>query len=253
MSDRTQSGLVIDGLTVVRSGAVVVDAARFAVAPGEVVALIGGNGAGKSSLLRAIAGADPVRGGTVRLDGRDLSDLALEQRVRAGIGWCPEGRRLFPGLTVEETLDVAALDDRGRRSAAIARVLELFPVLSERRTALAWTLSGGQQQMLTIARALVSSPKAILLDEPSLGLAPVVLDDVFAAVARMAGDGLAVLLAEQNVPRALAVADRVLVMRRGVIALDLPADRLTPEAAVLATLDASDDAAYEEAEQNLER
>ena len=238
--------LEVDGLTVSRRGITVVDSARFALARGEVVALLGTNGAGKSSLIRAIAGAEAARDGSIVLDGRDITNLRLEQRVRSGIGWCPEGRRLFPGLRVDETLDVAACGNARDRQRQVEAVLALFPILAERRSTVAWTLSGGQQQMLAIARGLVSEPRVLLLDEPSLGLAPAVLDDVFAAVRAIAGSGTAILLAEQNVPRALSVANRILVMRRGVVAFDLPADSMTPEDAARTMLDAPDGAAYDE-------
>lgn len=232
------AGLDLDGVTVAHAEGVAVDRASFSCAAGEVVALLGANGAGKSSLVRAVAGADPVTGGTIRLDGADITGLRLEQRVRAGIGWCPEGRRLFGGLTVAETLDVAATGTAADRERAAARMLELFPALADKIDATAWTLSGGQQQMLAIARAVIAEPKVVLLDEPSIGLAPVVLDDVFAAVRRLAGAGAAVVLAEQAVPRALAVADRAVVLRRGVIVLDVPADRIDPGVVASAMLDA---------------
>ena len=239
MSER----LDLDGLTVTHDAGVAVDHATFSCSAGEVVAVMGANGAGKSSLIRAVAGADPVSSGTIRVDGEDVTRLRLEQRVRAGIGWCPEGRRLFPGLSVAETLDVAAAGSPSARDAAQERVFELFPVLKERRAAAAWTLSGGQQQMLAIARAVIAEPRVILLDEPSIGLAPVVLDDVFAAIRRLAESGAAVVLAEQVVPRALAVADRAIVLRRGVIVLDVPADRIDAGVVASAMLDAGSDGA----------
>lgn len=235
--------LKLDGLTVTHAEGVAVDQATFSCAAGQVVAVMGANGAGKSSLIRAVAGADPVTSGAIRVDGDDLTGLRLEQRVRAGIGWCPEGRRLFAGLTVAETLDVAATGPASERDLALERVFGLFPVLKERRDATAWTLSGGQQQMLAIARAVIAEPKVILLDEPSIGLAPVVLDDVFAAIRRLAESGAAVVLAEQVVPRALAIADRAIVLRRGVIVLDVPADRIDAGVVASAMLDAGGDRA----------
>ena len=235
--------LELDALTVRHAEGVAVDHASLSCAAGEVVALMGANGAGKSSLIRAVAGADPLESGAIRLDGRDIAGLRLEQRARAGIGWCPEGRRLFPGLTVAETLDVAATGSTSLRNRALERVFALFPALRDRRDATAWTLSGGQQQMLAIARAVIAEPKVILLDEPSIGLAPVVLDDVFAAIRRLAESGAAVLLAEQVVPRALAVADRAIVLRRGVIVLDVPAERIDAGVVASAMLDAGSDRA----------
>lgn len=235
--------LELENVSVTREDGLAVDGASLTCASGEVVALMGANGAGKSSLIRAVAGAEPVRSGAIRLDGEDIGSIPLEQRARAGIGWCPEGRRLFPGLTVDETLDIAAVGPFGDRQQAIDRVLELFPALADRRGAVAWTLSGGQQQMLALARAVISEPKVVLLDEPSIGLAPAVLDDVFAATRRLAESGAAVVLAEQAVPRALAAADRAVVLRRGVIVLDVPADRIDPAVVASAMLDAGSDGA----------
>jgi branched-chain amino acid transport system ATP-binding protein len=230
--------LELDAVTVAYDEGVAVDRATFSCAAGEVVAVLGANGAGKSSLIRAIAGADPVTAGTIRLDGVDITGLRLERRARAGIGWCPEGRRLFGGLTVAETLDVAASGTAAERNRATVRMMELFPALADKADATAWTLSGGQQQMLAIARAVIAEPRVVLLDEPSIGLAPVVLDDVFAAIRQLAESGAAVVLAEQAVPRALAVADRAIVLRRGVIVLDVPADRIDASVVASAMLDA---------------
>jgi len=235
--------LELENLRVVHAGGVAVDGANLSCASGEIVALLGANGAGKSSLVRAVAGAAPVAGGAVRLDGTDITAMRLEQRARAGIGWCPEGRRLFPGLTVAETLDIAATGSGPERRRAAESMFDLFPALAERRDAVAWTLSGGQQQMLAIARAVIVEPKVVLLDEPSLGLAPTVLADVFAAARALADRGAAVLLAEQAVPRALAVADRAVVLRRGVIVLDVPADRIDGRVVASAMLDAASDGA----------
>ncbi|HEY9569217.1 MAG TPA: ATP-binding cassette domain-containing protein, partial [Thalassobaculum sp.] len=181
------------------------------------------NGAGKSTLLRAVAGAVPAAAGRIRVRGADVTRLAPERRFRQGVGWSPEGRRLFPGLTVEETLDIAAPGDRAGRAERISAMLALFPALAEKRGETAWRLSGGQQQMLAIARAVIAGPAVVLLDEPSLGLAPVARDQVFAIVRRLADDGAVVLLAEQDTARALAVADRVVVLSRGQLVLDWPA------------------------------
>lgn len=235
--------LELDGISVTYPAGVAVEPASFSCAAGEVIAVMGANGAGKSSLMRAVVGAEPVSSGTIRVDGQDVTGLRLEQRVRAGIGWSPEGRRLFAGLSVTETLDVAAKGGLAERDAAFERIFDLFPALKDSRDALAWTLSGGQQQMLAIARAVIAEPKVILLDEPSIGLAPVVLDDVFDTIRRLAESGAAVLLAEQVVPRALAVADRAIVLRRGVIVLDVPADRIDAGVVASAMLDADSDGA----------
>lgn len=218
--------LVLDGVSVARSDTVVVEPLSLSMDAGEVVALLGANGAGKSSLIEAVAGHLPIVAGTLRLDGRDVTAGSLQARARAGIAWCPEGRRLFPGLTVEETLDVAATGNRRVRAEAIERMFALFPALAAHRKTPAWQLSGGQQQMLAIARAVIAAPRVVLLDEPSLGLAPAVLDSVFDAVRRLAEDGAAVLLAEQNVARALAVAGRTLVLARGRVILEGPSERI---------------------------
>ena len=223
--------LELDGVSAARD-TVAVEPLNLTMAAGEVVALLGANGAGKPSLIEAIAGRAPITVGTLRLDGRDVTAQSLQARARAGIAWCPEGRRLFPGLTVEETLDVAASGRRTVRAAAIERMIALFPALAAHRDARAWQLSGGQQQMLAIARAVIAEPRVVLLDEPSLGLAPAVLDVVFDAVRRLADSGVAVLLAEQNVARALTTADRALVLARGRVVLTGPSSQIAADAAL---------------------
>ena len=184
------------------------------VAAGEVVALLGANGAGKSTLLRSIMGLQPARGG-VRLAGEEIAALSPAQRARRGIGYVPEGRRLFPGMSVRDTLLVGSRKRTGAAERRLGEVLELFPMLSERLTTPAWQLSGGQQQMLAIGRALLSEPKLLLLDEPSLGLVPVVVDEVMRRVRGLAAQGTAVILAEQSVARALEIADRVYALAMG--------------------------------------
>lgn len=217
-----RSGLTVEEVEVRIAGRSILGPVSLAVDPGTVVAVLGANGAGKSTLLRTIIGASPVAAGRVWLGGTEISDWPPERRARLGVGWAPEGRRLFPGLTVEETLDVAAPGNAVERAARIGAMLERFPVLADKRHETAWRLSGGQQQMLAIARAVVADPKVVLLDEPSLGLAPVVRDQVFAAARGLADAGAAVLLAEQDTPRALGVADRVVVLARGRLVLDWP-------------------------------
>lgn len=216
-------GLTVEDIEVLIAGASVLGPLSVTVEPGAVTAVLGPNGAGKSTLMRAVAGAAPVARGRIWLRDTEISDLSPERRFRHGIGWCPEGRRLFPGLTVEETLDVAAPGDRARRAERISAMLALFPALAAKRGETAWRLSGGQQQMLAIARAVIAEPSVVLFDEPSLGLAPVARDQVFAIVRRLADDGAAVLLAEQDTARALAIADRVVVLARGRLVLDWPA------------------------------
>jgi branched-chain amino acid transport system ATP-binding protein len=217
------TGLTVDGLSV-RYGAV--DAVRdlsLEVALGEIVGLIGPNGAGKSSTLHAIMGAAPVAGGDVRLDGVSLLGRSSEDVARAGIGLVPEGRRIFGELTVEENLrlGLAARRGSGPAAAALARAYELFPAIADFRRRSAGALSGGQQQQLAIARALVAEPDVLLLDEPSLGLAPRIVDVVFDALAAIRERGLAVLLVEQRAQRTVALADRSHVIANGELRLTL--------------------------------
>ncbi|EDP65980.1 ABC transporter related protein [alpha proteobacterium BAL199] len=215
-------GLTVEGVDVRFAGTTILGPVSVKVEPGSVVAVLGANGAGKSTLLRAVAGVTPVSSGRIYVGETEISDVTPERRAALGVGWCPEGRRLFPGLTVDETLDVAAPGGRRERAERIGAMLELFPVLADKRRETAWRLSGGQQQMLAIARAVIAEPSVVLLDEPSLGLAPVVRDQMFATIRRLATSGAAVLLAEQDTPRALSIADRVVVLARGQLILDWP-------------------------------
>jgi branched-chain amino acid transport system ATP-binding protein len=194
----------------------------FEVKPGEIVGLIGPNGAGKSSTLHAIMGAAPVTGGDVRLDGTSLVGRRSEDVARAGVALVPEGRRIFGELTVEENLrlGLAAAKTRGN-GGGLSRAYDLFPVLREFRSRQAGLLSGGQQQQLAIGRALVADPQVLLLDEPSLGLAPKIVDVVFEALARIRDAGLAVLLVEQRAQRTVAVANRSHVLANGELRLTL--------------------------------
>ena len=192
----------------------------LAVNAGEAVALLGANGAGKSTLLKAVMGFLVPRVGTITLGGRPLDGLPVERRARLGLGYCPEGRRVFPGLTVRENLEVAAHAPALARRRRIEAVFALFPALAAKAGARAWQLSGGQQQMLAIGRALMGEPRLLLLDEPSLGLAPILAAEVLAKVREIAGGGVAVLLAEQNVAKALAVCDRAYLLELGRVALE---------------------------------
>jgi branched-chain amino acid transport system ATP-binding protein len=214
--------LVVDGLGV-RYG--VVDAVRglsLEVARGEIVGLIGPNGAGKSSSLHAIMGAAPLSSGEVHLDGRRLTGRRSEDIARAGVALVPEGRRIFAELTVDENLRLGRAAARdGDAAAAFERAFELFPAIREFRKRQAGALSGGQQQQLAIARALVAEPDVLLLDEPSLGLAPRVVDVVFDALAAVRESGIAVLLVEQRAQRTVALADRSHVLSNGVLRLTL--------------------------------
>jgi branched-chain amino acid transport system ATP-binding protein len=206
----------------VRYGAVVaLDGVSLDVARGECVALVGVNGAGKSTLLRAISGLVPPAAGDILFDGAPLAGLA-EARVRRGIAHVPERRRIFPGLTVAENLDVATTPwRRGRQSIAreMAHVFALFPRLAERRRQLGWSLSGGEQQMLAIGRALMARPRLILMDEPSLGLAPRIAEEVYDRIRRISAEGVTVLLVEQNTVLALGNAARGYVLDHGRVAI----------------------------------
>jgi branched-chain amino acid transport system ATP-binding protein len=194
----------------------------FDLGPGETLALVGANGAGKTTLLRVIAGAMRPFSGEVHFMGRDITRLPAHERVRLGIALVPEGRRVFADLTVADNLAVA--EGRGRKGPwTRARIYETFPVLAEKRAARAGDLSGGQQQALAIARALLANPRLLLLDEVSLGLSPVAVDRVYAALAPMLGGELSVILVEQDLDRALSVADRVICMLEGRITLIGPA------------------------------
>jgi len=216
------SGLAVERLSV-RYGAVeAVRGLSLEVKPGEIVGLIGPNGAGKSSTLHAIMGAAPVTGGDVRLDGRSLLRRRPEDVARLGIALVPEGRRIFGELTVEENLRLGLAARRARRNGhGLARAYELFPVLREFRSRQAGVLSGGQQQQLAIGRALAADPDVLLLDEPSLGLAPKIVDVVFEALTQIREAGLAVLLVEQRAQRTVALADRSYVLANGELRLTL--------------------------------
>ena len=194
----------------------------LAVASGELVCLIGANGAGKSSTLRAISGLLRPSAGRIVFEGREIQNLEPASILKSGIAHCPEGRRVFPHLTVHENLAMGAYVRRDRHAVAadIERVCSHFPILAERRRQMAGTLSGGEQQMLAIGRALMSRPRLILLDEPSLGLAPAMVDATFAIIAGIRREGTTVLLVEQNAYRALRMADRGYVMETGRVVLE---------------------------------
>jgi branched-chain amino acid transport system ATP-binding protein len=217
------SALTLEALDVRYGGVQAVRGLSFEVAPGEIVGLIGANGAGKSSTLHAIMGVAPIAGGDVRLGGVSLRGRRPEDIARSGIALVPEGRRIFGELTVEENLrlGLAARRSRGPADGVLKTVYELFPIVEEFRGRNAGALSGGQQQQLAIARALVAEPDVLLLDEPSLGLAPTVVDIVFDALAAIRERGLAVLLVEQRAQRTVAAADRSHVLSNGELRLTL--------------------------------
>ena len=206
------------------------------IAAGEIVTLIGANGAGKSTLLRAISGVQGVTAGSIELEGRSIEALPAHARVRLGIAQVPEGRQLFLPLPVEDNLALGAWSRNGvHLRAEFARVYELFPMLASLRATLAGALSGGQQQMLAIGRALMSKPRLLLLDEPSLGLAPILVDQILQIVRGLKTEGLTILLIEQNARAALAIADRAYVIETGRItasgsAAQIQLDRRVSEA-----------------------
>ena len=192
----------------------------FNVNAGEIVTLIGGNGAGKTTTLKTVSGVRPVSSGKVRFEGEDLTRVAAHRRVEMGISQAPEGRGIFPGMTVAENLEMGAYarkTSKAQLAADFERVFALFPRLEERRKQLGGTLSGGEQQMLAIGRALMASPKVLLLDEPSMGLAPRLVAQIFSIVTAINDQGTTILLVEQNAAQALQRADRAYVMETGRI------------------------------------
>jgi len=193
----------------------------FEVAAGKIAAIVGANGAGKSTLLRAIAGLNRVDAGEIAFEGRPIQRLPAHRRVGLGLALVPEGRHLFPRLTVQRNLDLGAWSRRDRRENAISLdlVYSTFPVLAERRQQLAGTLSGGEQQMLAIGRGLMSRPKLLMLDEPSWGIAPMLVSRIFETIAAINKAGVSVLLVEQNVRRALSLAHDACVLQTGRIVL----------------------------------
>ena len=197
------------------------------VGAGEIVSLIGANGAGKSTLIKCVAGLLRPRSGTVTFDGRPITGLPAEHIVRRGIALVPEGRRVFPVLSVVDNLEIGAYSrPRAELRSGLERVFELFPLLRERRDQLAGSLSGGEQQMLAIGRALMARPRLMLLDEPSLGLAPRAMAQVFDLLARLNQEGISLLLVEQNAMRALRLAHRGCVLETGRLILTESADAL---------------------------
>ena len=220
--------LRLDGIEVGYGALTAVREVSLEVNVGETVALIGSNGAGKTTTLKAITGLLPLRRGTVALDGERLDGLSPARVVGRGIAHVPEGRQLFPTMTVRENLELGAAGPaaRAKRADTLEWVFRLFPRLAERTRQLAGTLSGGEQQMCAIGRGLMARPRLLMLDEPSLGLAPVVVKQIFEVLAQINRDGTTILLVEQNVARALGLAQRGYVLENGRIALSGPRDAL---------------------------
>lgn len=220
MSYEPRTVLSVEGVHAGYGHVSVVRGIDLRVTEGELVTLIGANGAGKSTLLKTIVGLVSPTAGTIRFLEQDITRMRPDRAVRAGLALVPEGRMLFGPMTVEENLELGAhARDRSDSAEDLKRVFDLFPVLQERRSQTAATLSGGEQQMLAVARALMARPRLLLLDEPSLGLAPKVIKEIFAALDRLKAEGLTILLVEQDARLALKHADRGYVMRTGSIAL----------------------------------
>ncbi len=224
------TALDLTNATVRYGGTIAVDKLSIRVAGGEVVALVGANGAGKSSTLKALLGLVPLRDGSIRLDGQSIDRLPTRARIRAGLSLSPEGRHVFPDLTVEDNLNLGYIGaDPVERSMRRDELYDLFPRLKERARQAAGTMSGGEQQMLAIARAMMAGPKLLLLDEPTLGLAPIVVQEIAAFVRRIRERGLGVILAEQNADMALSIADRAYVLQGGASVIEGPAAKVAAD------------------------
>lgn len=220
--------LKLDGVSTGYGDIEVLHQVSLEVAEGEIVALLGANAAGKTTTLRVISGLVPVWRGEVYFDQMPISRLPPERRVELGVAQVPEGRRLFPFMTVRENILLGAYNERARREVKrnLKRVFELFPILAERQHQLAGSLSGGEQQMCAIARALMASPRLLLLDEPSLGLAPLIVRQIYGVLGAIRQGEVTILIVEQNVKEVLRLADRAYVLENGRIVLSGPSERV---------------------------
>jgi branched-chain amino acid transport system ATP-binding protein len=222
--------LTIDRLSAGYGEAVVLNGVSLALAERQSLALLGRNGMGKTTLINSIVGVTRFIGGKIVLDGRDITAMRPDQRAHAGIGWVPQERNIFKSLTVEENLTSVARPGRW----TVARIYELFPRLAERRRNLGNQLSGGEQQMLAVGRALVLNPRVILLDEPLEGLAPILVEELLAALRRIIRDeGMSAILVEQNAQKVLGVTDRAAILERGAVVYEGPSAELAADRAVL--------------------
>ncbi len=214
--------LRIEGLDLFYGDAQALSGVSLTVPQGGITAIIGANGAGKTSLIRAIAGMERPRRGTIVFDGRDITGWDSHRICDLGLGQVAEGRQIFPSMTVADNLELGAMIPRGRAAAAatLNRVWEIFPRLLERRGQTAGTLSGGEQQMLAIGRCLMGQPRLIMFDEPSLGLSPAMVQEVFAVIRRLHDEGLTIVLVEQNVALSLGMADHACVLENGRVAME---------------------------------
>ena len=226
--------LALDKLSVAYGGIQAVKGIDLVVGKGELVCLIGANGAGKTTTLKGITGLQPVRAGRVLYEGADITGKPAHELVERGLAMVPEGRGVFGGLTIEENLAMGAYvrHDRAEVALDVERVFTLFPRLKERRKQTAGTLSGGEQQMLAMGRSIMSRPRMLLLDEPSMGLAPLMVQKVFETIVRVSGEGVTILLIEQNAKLALEVAHRGYVMESGEITLSGESQKLLNDPAV---------------------
>lgn len=211
--------LYIKDLRVSYGGIEALKGVSFSVEKGQIVTLIGANGAGKSTTLRAICGLVPIKSGTITYDGQVISGQSTQKIVSEGIGMVPEGRRVFSNLTVLENLKIGAYLRKDDLTPDIEHVYQLFPRLKERSWQLAGTLSGGEQQMLAVGRALMTRPKLLMMDEPSLGLAPLVIKDIFSIIETLHQEGITILLVEQNANAALKIADYAFVLETGMLGM----------------------------------
>ncbi len=227
--------LTVDNMNVYYGVIHAIKDVSFEVDEGEIVTLIGANGAGKSTTLKTISGLLRSKTGSIVFEGQDIGSAAPHKLVAHGLAHVPEGRRVFLQMTVEENLEMGAYTQKsGNVSGHLARVYELFPRLKERRKQIAGTLSGGEQQMLAMGRALMSDPKLMMLDEPSMGLAPILVDQIFSIIKDLHKAGTTILLVEQNAQMALSVADRGYVLETGKIVKSAPAKELLADPAVKA-------------------
>jgi branched-chain amino acid transport system ATP-binding protein len=220
-------------LTAGYGAAPVLRAVTLTVRPAQIVAVLGANGAGKTTLLNTIAGLLRPSAGTIRLSGSTIGGLAPERIVRAGLSLVPEGRQVIAPLSVEENLQVGAYGRKGSAADTLAAIYDRFPRLKERRRQPAGLLSGGEQQMLAIGRAMMAGPSVLLLDEPSMGLAPLIVSEIFALLGDLNGQGMAILLVEQNARKALALAARGYVLEGGRIVLEGPSSELSNSPAIV--------------------
>ena len=206
--------------------------ASLEVFPGEICVLIGANGAGKTTLLESVLGINALSAGSIKFDGKEIGGVPADRNVRAGLCLVPEGRGVFSSMTVLDNLLLGAHHNMRNVHSSLDRVFEWFPILARRRKQVARTLSGGERQMLAIARALMSAPRLILVDEPSIGLAPIVVNDIFAIVRRLNAEGFTILLSEQNANKALKCAHRGYVLETGTVTLSGTAERLLADPGV---------------------